>query len=185
MTPLDSVQALVEQLELLQRGKDFTSEPIEVLMSGPQLCTITVVDLPGYVDSPPQTSAAIRRINNTFIGLPGAIIVWVRKAQDWETDAACTALRCIKEVDPHLQRTVCATTQMQFNFNQIAPQLPQYLYGSNAAGHMFHEGCIKFFMDVALVSSGIEGSRMPLPFPQDPQEAAQVLDSATTLLRKR
>jgi hypothetical protein len=35
VTPLDSVHALVEQLEQLQRGEDFTSEPIEVLMSGP------------------------------------------------------------------------------------------------------------------------------------------------------
>eukprot|EP00035_Acanthoeca_spectabilis_P011542 m.203491 g.203491 ORF g.203491 m.203491 type:complete len:849 (-) comp15372_c0_seq4:1151-3697(-) len=165
---------LVDELAERQ-GIEFRADAIEVYIEGPQLFTITVVDLPGYVST--NDLGKVKVINRVHISRPDALVVLVRRAVDWEGGDDREAKLAVADVDPEFRRTIVVTNQTRFLFNSLKEQMPGYLNASHG-GTVFYPRAKKFFVDVMLEHGAHETS--PVDIPDDPSEAAKCILQATS-----
>lgn len=169
---------LVAELAVRQ-GTVFKPEAVEVHIEGPQLFTITVVDLPGYVVT--EDLKAVKNINRVHISRPDSLVVLVRRAVDWEAGDDSEAKRAVQDVDPNFERTIVVTNQTRFQFNSLKQQMPRYLHATGD-GTVFYPRAKKFFVDVMLAHTQHETA--PVDIPTDPVKAHECIMQATADLEE-
>lgn len=128
------------QTETKAEGKTISEEPIILKVFSPDVCTLTLIDLPGLTEvavqnQPEDIPEQIERLVMKYITPPRSIILAVHPAN---VDAAtCVALKIAKRVDPRGDRTVAVITKLdrvQSSPENVLPLLTGKLYDQPLLG---------------------------------------------------
>lgn len=167
--------------ELAKANKKFTKEEFRVRITTPSGFDVVLVDLPGFQAEPvdpgkPSTNyetalydyQTIRDINMSYLSNNDALIVYVRRASDWETDEDSGFKLVCNEIDKDLKRTVVVTNWAESHFLQFndSESAEAFLTARKHTNQNVKSHVPLFFLDFEMQNNpnGTPG-QIPVPIP--------------------